>query len=151
MALEIWRCGKCETMQTSKACENCSIHHATEYKGRDLTRNGMPDPKPGETAGANGNCKDVGARNRARKATNELLSDPSFDSSLEASRQRLENAFAIASELALRKAVNGMIDERDIEFLQTSAQTYRILQSTKQMKDPSEMTEAELAAAAGKK
>jgi len=88
------------------------------------------------------------ARNRI--AFDELLADGNFDASLEASRRRLELALAITSESALRKARGGCVSEGSIEFIQSVASTYRILVNTTPQKPPSEMSEEELRAAAGK-
>lgn len=88
---------------------------------------------------------------RAHKATDELLDDEDFDTSLAATRGRLELSLAIASEIALRKAKAGCVSDGAAEYIQSITNTYRILANTAPQKDPSELSEAELAAAAGKK
>ena len=88
---------------------------------------------------------------RAHKATDQLLDDVDFDTSLTATRSRLELSLAIASEIALRKAKAGCVSDGAAEFIQSVTNTYRILANTAPQKDPSELSDAELASAAGKK
>jgi hypothetical protein len=103
------------------------------------------------TGGATNEEKKLASeRTRNRKAIDELLDDKDFDTSLEASRRRLEMSVAIGSEMALRKSRNGLCSDGDAEFLQSVTSTYRILVNTQPQKDPSEMTDAELAKQAQK-
>lgn len=85
-----------------------------------------------------------------RIATDEILSDPEFDHSLAASRTRLEKALAIGSEVALRRAENGLANADDAEILSKMAGMYRTLANTLPQKSLDEMSDEELTAAAGK-
>jgi len=78
-----------------------------------------------------------------RTAVGELLSDPTFDTSIEASRKRLERALAIGSEIAMRLAENGITGTDDLGMMNTLAGMYRTLANT-QSKSLSEMTDEEL-------
>lgn len=86
----------------------------------------------------------------ARIATDELLNSPDFDVSMAASRARLEKALALGSEMALRRAENGLCNEDDAEILSKMASMYRTLANTLPQKSLDEMSDEELTAAAGK-
>jgi hypothetical protein len=156
----MWDCPKCgETQFGNGTCQNCVVvidkpttdqkipKTSPEYGKRPQPLgNGLAKQKPTEESIQH--RKDVIL---AKKATDELLDDENFDTSLAASRGRLEMSLAIASEIALRKAKAGCVTEGAVEFIQSVASTYRILANTAQAKPAEEMSDAELAAAAGKK
>jgi len=70
----------------------------------------------------------MAAKARAsRVAVDQLLADPNFNRSLAASRQRLEDALAIASTLALRLLENGGTSSDTMSMLKESTAIYRQL------------------------
>lgn len=83
------------------------------------------------------------------RGTDTLLDDPNFDRSLKASRDRLEQAIAIASQAALRLIKTGLTVD-NVEMLAKVSNTYRTLANTVETKDPSEMSEEDLRKQASK-
>ena len=147
-----WICPKCNRVNFGNvACEWCVVTATESISRRNRTAD---DPlkcrTPAPRTGFNKEEQDLGrARQMARRTTNEILSDPEFDPSINASRKRLEDALAIASEIALRNAQNGLTNADDAEFLAKIAGMYRTLVNTA-MTSPSELSDEELAKRAGK-
>lgn len=83
--------------------------------------------RAGSNGKSGGEDHPAAAKARAqRKAVNELLDDPTFDRTLGASRQRLLDALAIYSTMALRMAENGM-SPAATDALKNAAAIYRQL------------------------
>jgi len=161
----MWTCGRCKTVNLAGgACETCVVkvdkvttdrnYHAPHYKG--VKKAGELVYKPNQTYTTSTSEEAYAREERkrrmadARKRTDELLSDAGFDISLSASRQRLEKALALASEIALRRVENGMALDGDPDLVMKVASMYRTLANTVEAKDPSEMSEEELRKQANK-
>jgi hypothetical protein len=84
-----------------------------------------------------------------KTAINEVLSDPNFDSSLAASRLRLEQSLAIGTEIALRGIMTGLLSDEDTERLGKLASMYARIASTLPTTDAKEVDDETLEKIAG--
>lgn len=84
-----------------------------------------------------------------KRAINEILGDPEFDTSLAASRLRLEQSLAIGTEIALRGIEGGFLSDEDTDRLGKLASMYKSIASTLPTVKPEEVTDEDLERIAG--